>query len=642
MSFSTTQPEMTRRMPVGAESHAGGGVHFRVWAPSSPSVSVVFSKDAGMNDVQRAALKAEAGGYHAGFVEAAGVGDYYRYEVKTGAFPDPASRYQPEGPHGPSQVVDPTRFTWTDGGWGGLARQGQVIYEMHVGTFTAEGTWRAAAAEVAALADLGVTVLEIMPVADFPGRFGWGYDGVNLFAPTRLYGEPDDFRGFVDQAHAAGLGVILDVVYNHLGPDGNYLRQFSDAYFTDRYVNEWGDAINFDDEACGPVRELFVANVEYWIREFHLDGLRLDATQQMFDASAEHVLAEMARQARRAAGSRKIYLVAENEPQQARLVRDPERGGYGLDAIWNDDFHHSAIVALTRRNEAYYTDHQGKPQEFISACKHGFLYQGQRYRWQKNRRGSAALDLSPEQFVVFLENHDQVANSLWGKRVHQTTDPGRYRALAALLLLGPGTPLLFQGQEFNSSRPFQYFGEHNPELAKLIAAGRAKFLSQFPSIASAGAEFLPSPEKESTFLKSKLKLCEREEHAEAYAMHRDLLGLRRRDPVIGKVGRRDIDGAVLGEEAFLLRYFNAEHGDRLLLVNLGPGLDLAPGPEPLLAPCEDASWTLRWSSEEPKYGGGGTPQIETADGGWYLPAHSAVLMVCQNCKKADHEPDSKD
>ena len=257
----------------------------------------------------------------------------------------PASRFQPCGPHGPSQVIDPDIFDWHDSQWHGVPLVGQVIYEMHLGTFTSEGTWEAASRELPELAKVGITVIEIMPIADFPGRFGWGYDGVNLFAPTRLYGTPDDCRRFVDRAHALGLGVILDVVYNHLGPDGNYLVRFSPEYFSSRYTTDWGEAINFDDEHAGPVREFFLANAAYWIDEFHLDGLRLDATQNIYDSSSDHILAAVARAVRQAAHGRATLLIAENEPQQTHLVRPPAQGGYGLDALWNDDFHHSAMVA---------------------------------------------------------------------------------------------------------------------------------------------------------------------------------------------------------------------------------------------------------------------------------------------------------
>jgi maltooligosyltrehalose trehalohydrolase len=263
---------------------------------------------------------------------------------------------------------------------------------------------------------VGVTVLEVMPVAEFPGRFGWGYDGVDWFAPTRLYGTPDDFRAFVDRAHALGLGVILDVVYNHLGPDGNFLGRFSPDYFTDRYTTDWGAAINYDGDNAGPVRDFVTANAAYWIDEFHLDGLRLDATQNIYDASDRHILADIGAAARRAAGRRSVILVNENEQQKTRLVRPVDQGGYGLDMLWNDDFHHSGMVALTGRREAYYTDYRGTPQEFVSMAKYGYLYQGQWYKWQQKRRGTPAFGLPPAAFVTFVQNHDQVANSARGVR----------------------------------------------------------------------------------------------------------------------------------------------------------------------------------------------------------------------------------
>ena len=281
------------------------------------------------------------------------------WTAQTEASPIPHRVISPKAPTGLPKSSMRGHFAWTDESWGGVAREGQVLYEMHVGTFTREGTWRAAARELPELARLGVTAIEMMPVADFAGTFGWGYDGVDLYAPTRLYGTPDDLRHFVNSAHAAGIGVILDVVYNHLGPDGCYLCEFSPDYFTDRYDNEWGDAINFDGEASGPVREFFISNAHYWIEEFHFDGLRLDATQQMFDSSPVHVIAEITRAVREAAGGRSTFVVAENESQDVRVVRPSEQGGYGVDAVWNDDFHHSATVAATGRNEGYYTDYHG-------------------------------------------------------------------------------------------------------------------------------------------------------------------------------------------------------------------------------------------------------------------------------------------
>jgi maltooligosyltrehalose trehalohydrolase len=618
--------KIARRLPIGAEA-APEGVHFRVWAPKRRRVEVVFDEPAGDWPVEFE-LTPEDGGYFSGFVEGAGAGALYKFRLDGGgAFPDPASRFQPRGPHGPSQVIDPAAYEWTVPDLPGLGRDGQVIYEMHVGTFTREGTWAAAARELPELADLGITVLELMPIAEFPGRFGWGYDGVDLFAPYHGYGQPDDFRRFVERAHAAGLGVILDVVYNHFGPDGNYLKELSETYFTDRYENDWGESINFETADAGPVREFFLANAGYWIEEFHLDGLRLDATQDVKDTSRDPILAAVGRRAREAAGGRRLYIIAENEPQDTRLIRPPEQAGYGLDALWNDDFHHSAMVALTKRSEAYYTDYLGSPQEMISLVKYGFLYQGQRYSWQEQRRGTSGLGLPGSAFINFLQNHDQVANSARGERIHRLASPGALRAVTALMLLGPGTPLLFQGQEFAASNPFLYFADHNPDLADAVRSGRLEFLSQFPSLAlpetQAGVSDPDSPE---SFERCKLDFRERQRNAGSYALHRDLLRLRRDDPVFRTQGAGSLDGAVLGPEAFVLRFFGENAGDRLLLVNLGRDLNLEPVPVPLLAPLTGLRWEVLWSSEEPRYGGSGAPAPEDEEGRWRLAGQSAVVL----------------
>jgi maltooligosyltrehalose trehalohydrolase len=612
---------MARRLPVGAEPQPAGGVHFRVWAPKRREVAVLI-------DGKAHALASEAGGYFTGLVHAAQAGTLYRLRLDGGDdFPDPASRFQPDGPHGASRVVDPCAFRWSDRDWMGVAPKGRVIYEMHVGTFTPQGTWEAAARELDELAAAGISVLELMPVADFAGEFGWGYDGVNLFAPTRLYGEPDDFRRFVDRAHAAGVAVILDVVYNHLGPDGNYLEAFAAEYFSDRYDNEWGEALNFDGDGAAGTREYFVANARYWIDEFHLDGLRLDATQQIFDASETNVMAEVTRAVREAAGKRATFVVAENEPQHARLARPVEEGGYGMDALWNDDLHHAAHVALTGHREAYYSDYLGSAQEFVSAAKRGFLYQGQRYSWQGKPRGSPTRGLPPQAFVNFLENHDQVANSAHGRRLHQLAAPGRLRALTAYLLLSPGTPMLFQGQEFASSAPFLFFADHRPELAAAVRRGRAEFLAQFPSLPGPGVQSqLDDPADPATFRRCKLDFAERARNAHAYDLHRDLLRLRREDPVFSSPGAGTVDGAVLGPEAFVLRYFAAAGEDRLLVVNLGAELELVHAPEPLLAPPEGRQWKLAWSSEDPRYGGEGIALFRTR-GRWRIPGGAALALV---------------
>jgi maltooligosyltrehalose trehalohydrolase len=594
-----------------------------VWAPRRRAVDVVLEGGA----QPPIALEAE-GGYFSGLVKEAAPGSLYKYRLDRGeSFPDPASRFQPQGPHGPSQVVDPAAYDWRDGAWKGMSLPGQVLYELHVGTFTAEGTWDAARRELPALRELGVTVLEVMPVAEFPGRFGWGYDGVDLYAPTRLYGMPDAFRAFVDEAHARSLGVILDVVYNHLGPDGNYLPQFSGSYFTDRYGTEWGEPLNFDGEDSAPVREFIISNAAYWIAEFHLDGLRLDATQSVHDSSPEHVIAAIGREARRAAGGRSVMLVAENEKQQAHFVRPVEEGGYGLDGVWNDDFHHSAMVALTGRNEAYYSDYRGHAQEFVSALKHGYLFQGQRYRWQGQRRGTPTFGVPRSAFVTFIQNHDQVANSGRGLRAHALTSPGRWRALTALMLLGPGTPMLFMGQEHASSKPFLYFADHQGGLGKAVRGGRKEFLAQFRSLALPESEgCVLDPSDAATFRSCRLDHRERERNREAWALHCDLIRLRREDPVLSRQGQDGLDGAVLGAHAFVMRFFGPGGDDRLLLVNLGTDLHAAPAPEPLLAPPEGRLWTVGWSSEARAYGGCGTFPPDSTDG-WRLPGEAAVLLV---------------
>jgi maltooligosyltrehalose trehalohydrolase len=574
------------------------------------------------------ALDREDDGYFSGAFKAS-AGDRYRFKLDDDdtLYPDPASRFQPEGPHGPSEIIDPRAFPWTDRAWAGPQLQGQIVYEMHVGTFTPEGTWAAAVAELRELARIGVTMLEVMPAAEFEGRFGWGYDGVDLYAPMHRYGVPDDFRRFVDTAHGCGVAVILDVVYNHLGPVGNYLGAFSPAYFTDRYSNEWGEAINFDGPDAGPVREFFITNAGYWIDEFHLDGLRLDATQQIYDRSAEYIVTAIGRRARDAAGPRRIVIVAENEPQDTRLVRPIAEGGSGLDALWNDDFHHSAMVALTGRSEAYYSDTRGEPQEFVSAAKYGYLFQGQYYHWQRNRRGTPAWGVPPAAFVVFLQNHDQIANSARGWRADKLTSPGRWRAMTALLLLSPGTPMLFQGQEFAASAPFLYFADFEPGLAAAVRRGRGEFLAQFPSIVDLERRgVLPDPGDRETFERCKLNLDERQTHAAAYALHVDLLRLRREDTAFCLQQSGGVDGAVLGPSAFALRFFTPDRvDDRVLVVNFGPDLLRPSYAEPLLAPPPNADWVCRWSSEDPAYGGHGTPDL-WPDGCWVIPSETALVL----------------
>jgi maltooligosyltrehalose trehalohydrolase len=615
--------DVARRLTVGAELQRDGGADVRVWAPACGRVDLLIP---GPRDRVIEMTRQDGGYFHAFDPDARHGGRYWFRLEGERLRPDPASRWQPDGPHEASAYVDPNAYAWNDAAWSGLVKDGHVVYELHVGTFTQEGTWRAAMAQLEELARIGITVIEMMPVAEFPGRFGWGYDGVDLYAPAHIYGNPDDLRAFVDRAHAVGIGVILDVVYNHLGPDGNYMEEFSPEYFTDKYKNDWGRAINFESSA--PARSYFVENARYWIEEFHFDGLRLDATQDVKDeTSKEHVIAEIARAARAAAGKRSVFIVAENEPQETRLVRSPAEQGFDVDALWNDDAHHTAVVALTRRREAYYRDYQGSPQELISCARWGYLYQGQWYTWQNKRRGTTAIDLMPHAFVNYLENHDQVANSPFGRRLHQLAAPAQYRAMTAWLLLGPSTPMLFQGQEFCSSKPFLYFADHAGDLSEAVRQGRVEFLSQFPSLTDERVvRQLPVPGDASTFAASKLDLEERHTHAQAYALHTDLLALRRNDPVLSRAGCHRPEGAVLGGSAFLLRYIDWEHGDRLLLVNLDCDLDFTPAREPLIAPSYGHQWRLAWSSEAPEYGGQGTPPLKT-DAPWLVPGGCALFFV---------------
>lgn len=608
-------------MTLGA-TVAGDAVRFRCWAPERSQVEVLLEGGRTAQTMQR-----ERDGYWSIEVRGVKAGMTYRYRLDgREAYPDPCSRFQPSGPHGPSLIVDPAAYRWQDKGWPGVKMRGQAIYELHVGTFTPEGTLDAAAAQLVALKDLGITVIEVMPVAEFPGRWNWGYDGVGLYAPAHVYGDPEALKRFVDAAHRLGLGVILDVVYNHLGPDGNYLPAYTHHYFTDRYPNEWGQAINFDGPESFGVRDFFIQNACYWVDEFHLDGLRLDAVHALHDEGPRHVLAELSQAARQAAGVRSIIVIAECEAQWIHTIQSIDQGGWGLDGVWSEDFHHAVRVAATGRREGYYTDYRGTPQELLSCMKRSFLFQGQRYQWQGKSQGTVVGDEPAAGFVFFLQNHDQVANQLRGDRLHEKTSPGLLRVLTALLLLSPQTPLLFMGQEFAASSPFLFFADFPPgELAQAIHRGRRKFLAQFPSVASVEAQTaIPDPCNPIVFKRSQLDLAERDRHRNSYALHRDLLWLRREDPVIAQQDRHRLDGAVIGSEAFVVRYPGPEGDDRLLLLNLGPDGDYRPAPEPLLAPPPQRRWSLLWSSDEPRYGGPGVID-PLSDEGWRLTAESAVL-----------------
>ena len=623
----TPMSQVERRYPIGAELIGENQTHFRIWAPKAEKVDVAL-EDAADAKPRFYPLTAESGGYFSGAVNATN-GQRYRFRINDAEtfYPDPASRFQPDGPHGASCIVDPTKFRWSDAKWPGLKLEGQIIYEMHIGTFTDEGTWRAAAEQLSELARIGITVIEMMPVTEFPGKFGWGYDGVDLFAPSHLYGQSDDLRAFIDRAHSLGVGVILDVVYNHFGPDGNYLGVFSDDYLAHGKGHEWGDVINFDGPNSGPVREFFIANGRYWIEEFHFDGFRFDATHAIQDQSEEYIIGAVGCAARKAAGSRSILLIAENDLQESKMTQPRNEGGDGLDGMWNDDLHHSAIVALTGQNVGYFSDYAGKPQEFISAAKYGFLYQGQALSWRKVLRGTPTFGVPAEAFVCFLENHDQIANTGPGNRPRFQTSAGRYRAITALLLLGPWTPLLFQGQEFGASSPFLFFADvGDTTIREGTQKGRAELLAPYLALSEKETlRSLPAADNPETFSRCKLDFSERKKNGHIYDLHTDLLKLRREDSRFRQQDLGGIDGAVLGSASFVIRFFSEAADDRLLLVNLGERQGLHPASEPLLAPPGGCRWETLWTSESLRYGGADAVATASPEQ-WILPAESAVAL----------------
>jgi maltooligosyltrehalose trehalohydrolase len=599
-----------RRRAWGAELD-GRGVSFRVLAPGRTAVEVVVEE--GPERHAFALAPDHEAGTWTGRVPGLRVGARYRYRLagEPAPLPDPASRFQPEGVEGPSEIVDPT-FAWTDADYPGIGARGRVLYELHVGTFTSEGTWQAARARLPEIARLGVTILEVMPVGEFPGERGWGYDGVFWFAPFHRYGRPEEMRRFIDDAHRYGMGVILDVVYNHLGTVGNVLPRYSPDYLSPE-PSEWGAGLSFDGPHRRPMRDLVKENVAYWIEEFHVDGYRFDATQGIVDRSHPHILVEAVAVAREAARERTVFLAAENEPQESRLARPAEAGGAGFDALWNDDFHHAANVALTGRREAYFVDYRGLARELAATVRHGFLFQGQRYCWQDKRRGESARGLPPRAFVTFLQNHDQIANEGLGERLWSRLSPGRLRALTGLLLLAPSTPLLFQGQEWQATARFAFFADHAPPLAAQVKEGRARGLQQFARRAAPDErDRFPDPGAPETFAAAKLDWGERSKpvHARAFALHRDLLELRHGDPTLRREGEDGVtvDAVALTDAVLVVRYFGVEAdgaNDRLLVVNLGADFEPRSISEPLVAAPRGHSWRLAWSSDDPRYGGPG-------------------------------------
>ena len=518
------------------------GVSFRVWAPTRSHVDLVL--DPLGSAPRRERLQQSADGTFSGTFDTVRPGDLYLYLLDgDGPYPDPCSRYQPQGVHGPSAVVDPSEFEWSDHGWQGVPVERAVIYELHVGTFTPDGTFAGVAERLPYLAELGVTAIELMPIADFPGSRNWGYDGVSLFAPSRRYGTPDDLRRLVDTAHRTGLAVLLDVVYSHFGPDGAYSTVFSPFYRSSGHQSPWGAAINLDGDQSGPVRTFFIENALYWLHEYHLDGLRLDATHWLLDDSAPHFVAELATRVREAVTGRTVLLVAEDDRNLATIVSDRHEGGWGMDAVWADDFHHHVRRRSAGDRDGYYQDYSGSIADLAATLRQGWFYCGQYSEYSAAPRGTSPADVPLQRMLFCLQNHDQIGNRPFGHRLHHQIDPALFRALSALLLFAPQTPLLFMGQEWAASTPFLYFTDHNPELGRLVTEGRRREFSRFQAFADEEMRArIPDPQAVSTFEASRLNWSERvlAPHTGTLELYRALLHLRRTERAMEAGTRFDV------------------------------------------------------------------------------------------------------
>ncbi|RJS23869.1 malto-oligosyltrehalose trehalohydrolase [Corallococcus sp. H22C18031201] len=583
--------ESRSRAPrLGAWVEAGPRVHWRVWAPGHARLEVVLF-DADGSERGTLPMLPEPGDCFGAVLDGQGAGLRYKLRVDgEGPFPDPWSRSQPQGVHGPSEVVAPDAFAWTDADWEGPEPRSLVLYEVHVGTATSEGTFEALIPRLRDLRDLGITALELMPVASFPGSRNWGYDGVDLFAPSTCYGGSEGLRRLVDAAHAHGLAVLVDVVYNHFGPDGNYLRVFAHDYFTDRHHTPWGDAVNYDGARSALARSLVLSNVEMWIRDYHVDGLRLDATHALFDDGEPHLLAELTARARDVAPGRRVIVIAEDERNERRLLRPPSDEGFGLDGVWADDFHHQLRRAFAGDSDGYFQDYTGSAEDIARTLRRGWFYEGQRSPSRGHARGTSSEGLEPWRFVVCLQNHDQVGNRAGGERLGHDVSPAAFRAMSTVLLLAPHTPLLFMGQEWNATTPFLYFTDHHEALGRQVTEGRRKEFAAFARFA--GTE-VPDPQAVETFLRSRLDWSEAERpgHREVRALYQELLRLRATDPSLRDRHRGFHDARALGPDALLLERWTGDH--RLAVVlNLRGTLDQAfPSAELLL-----------WS-EAPRFGG---------------------------------------
>lgn len=578
------------------------GVLFRLWAPGEAAVALAVD---GHPPVP---MEVRAEGWHERLLPQARPGSRYSFVVGEDLrVPDPASRFQPEDVHGPSEVIDPAAYDWQDAAWQGVPWEAAVIYELHLGAFTPEGSFHAAIGKLDHLAALGVTLIELMPVADFPGSRNWGYDGVLPYAPDASYGRPEDFKALVDAAHARGIGVLLDVVYNHFGPEGNYLGAYAGAFFTERHQSPWGAGINVDGPDSRPVREFFIQNALYWINEFHLDGLRFDAVHAIQDDSDRHLLREMAERLRATVTDRPLHLILENEDNRAALLaRDAVGRPRSYTAQWNDDVHHVLHVAATGEDAAYYAPYAAEPGLLARALAEGFAFQGEAMDYSGKPRGEPSGHLPPTAFVAFAQNHDQIGNRAMGERLAALAAPEALRAVSAVYLLLPQVPMLFMGEEIGARSPFLFFTNFGGEMAEKVREGRRAEFSRFPAFSDPEARRrIPDPEAEETFLRSKLLWGEADAAALAWFTH--ILGVRRDAiqpllPLIrsGGAARMPAPGAVevtwqAGEARLRLR---ANLSATPVLFDPDTGRCLwAEGP--VEADGRFAPWSVRWSMPRP-------------------------------------------
>ena len=581
---------MKREIRPGAAYLGEGRCQFCVWAPLLRRVEVHI-----VSPPERIFPLHEEGGYYCGVIEKIKPGSLYFYRLDgQKERPDPASRYQPQGVHGPSQVMD-LSFPWKDPFWPGLCPQDYIIYELHVGTFTPEGTFESVIPHLSELRDLGITAVELMPVAQFPGARNWGYDGTYPFAVQNSYGGPAGLKKLVDACHQHGLSVILDVVYNHLGPEGNYFRDFG-PYFTDRYKTPWGEAVNFDGPYSDEVRRFFIENALYWVTEFRMDALRIDAVHAILDFSAQPFLEELAGVVNEEAGrlNRKIHLIAESDLNDTRLIRPRGSGGFGLDAQWNDDFHHSLHALLTPERSGYYQDF-GQLHHLAKAWNEGFVYSGDYSPYRRRRHGNSSRDIPAHRFVVFGQNHDQVGNRVLGDRLSERLSLAELKLAAGVVLLSPFIPLLFMGEEYGERAPFQYFISHSdPDLIEAVRQGRREEFRSFK-----WKDELPDPQDEATFLRSKLKreLRSQGEHRVLWVFYKELIRLRKTVPAL----------AMLSKERMEVRGFDPE---KILFIRRGSGreevfiiFNFDDSPKSVVLPIPAGDWRKQFDSEEEKWGG---------------------------------------